>query len=354
MHLRKTPPKPPRLRPLAGLAGSLAALAAAVAAALALPACGSSKSSNALTLYNGQHEQTTVLLARDFERRTGIKVQVRSADESTLANQIVQEGSNSPADVFYTENSPALEALGEKGLLAPVQASTLAAVPRRWSGQRGDWVGVSARVSELVYNPSTIKASEVPPSIFRLAEPNFKGKVGYAPSETDFQPLVTSIIKLKGKTTAEAWLLGLKETGRVYPDNETVVAQVNNGQSAIGPINHYYWYRLRQEQGAGGTHSKLAPYEKGDPGDLINVSGAAVLRSSDKQAAAQKLLAYLVSDGGQRVLADSDSYEYPLRPGVPPTRGLPPLASFGPSVLTPAQLGDGHEALELEQKLGLL
>ncbi len=146
----------------------------------------------------------------------------------------------------------------------------------------------------------------------------------------------------------------MKENGRVYPDNETVVSQVNNGESAVGPINHYYWYRLRREQGESGTHSRLHPFQTGDPGNLINVSGAAVLRSSANQARAQKLLAYLVSEAGQRVLAASDSYEYPLRPGVKPPAGLPPLSSFGPSSLTPAQLGDGHEALELEQKLGLL
>jgi iron(III) transport system substrate-binding protein len=343
MHPRK-PPLPARL----------AALCLAAIAALALSACGNSKGGDALTLYNGQHEQTTALLVRDFEKQTGIKVQIRSADEATLANQILQEGSNSPADVFYTENSPALEALGEKGLLAPLQSSTLAAVPRTWSSGRGDWVGVSARVSELVYDPARIAAGEVPSSIMSLAEPPLKGKVGFAPSETDFQPLVTSISRLKGKAAAEAWLAGMKENGRVYPDNETVVSQVNNGQSALGPVNHYYWYRLRREQGASGTPSRLHPFAKGDPGDLINVSGAAVLRSSGKQADAQKLVAYLVSEAAQRALAACDSYEYPLRPGVPPPHGLPPLSSFGTSVLTPAQLGDGREALELEQKLGLL
>jgi iron(III) transport system substrate-binding protein len=345
MRPRSTPPRPARL----------ALFLASGAAAVALAACGNAKSeTDGLTLYNGQHEQTTALLVKDFESQTGIKVHIRSADESTLANQIIQEGSNSPADVFYTENSPALEALGEKGLLATVEAGTLEAVPRRWSSQRGDWVGVSARVSEVVYNPSQMDGTKVPDKLFLMAEPNYKGKVGFAPSETDFQPLVTSVLKLKGRASAEAWLMGMKENGRIYPDNETVVSQVNNGQSATGPINSYYWYRLRREQGAGGTHSGLSPYEKGDPGDLINVSGAAVLRSSGKQAAAQKLLAYLVSKGGQQALAGSDSYEYPLRPGVAPPKGLPPLSSFGPSVLTPAQLGDGHEALELEQKTGLL
>jgi iron(III) transport system substrate-binding protein len=333
----------------------LAALCLAPLAALALGACGSaSGGENTLTLYSGQHEQTTALLVRDFERQSGIKVKIRSADESTLANQILQEGSNSPADVFYTENSPALETLGQKGLLASVQTATLAAVPRRFSATRGDWVGVSARVSELVYDPAELAEADLPSSILQLAEPNFKGKVGFAPSETDFQPLVTAVSKLHGRAAAEAWLKGLQENGRIYPDNETVVTQVNNGQSAVGPVNQYYWYRLRREQGEGGTHSRLHPFAQGDAGDLINVSGAAVLRSSSKQPNAQKLLAYLVSEGGQQALRGSDSYEYPLRPGVGPPAGLPALSSFGPGVLTPAQLGDGHEALALEQQLGLL
>jgi iron(III) transport system substrate-binding protein len=323
-------------------------------AALALAACGSSGASNELTLYNGQHEQTTALLVKAFERQTGIKVRIRSADEATLANQIVQEGSNSPADVFYAENTPALENLGQKGLLAPVGKQTLGAVPTRYNSTRGDWVGVSARVSELVYNLSQLTTAEVPTSIMALAEPRFSQKVGFAPSETDFQPLVSAISKLHGRAAAESWLKALQQHGHIYPDNETVVAQVNNGQAALGPINGYYWYRLRQEQGAGGTHSRLHPYAKGDAGNLVVVSGAAVLRSSGKQANAQKLLAYLVSETAQRALAASDSYEYPLRPGVPPKPGLPPLSAFGPSALTPAQLGNGREALEIEQRLGLL
>src|SRR5262249_8417703 len=158
-------------------------------------------------------------------------------------------GSNSPADVFYTENSPALEELGEKGLLAPVDASTLAAVPRQWSAERGDWVGVSARVSEVVSNPAKMAGTKAPDELRRMAEPHYKALAGFAPSERDCQPLVTSILKLKGRASAEAWLMGMKENGRIYPDNETVVAQVNNGESATGPINHYYWYRLRREEG---------------------------------------------------------------------------------------------------------
>jgi iron(III) transport system substrate-binding protein len=330
----------------------------AALAALTIAACGSSGSPSSspgtLTVYSGQHEQTTAKLVKAFEAQTHIKVSVRFADEATLGNQIAAEGSHSPADVFFTENTPVLEALHEKGLLAPVEASTLAAVPHQYSSAAGDWVGVSARQSVLVYNTSKLKASEVPNSIMELAEPKWKGKVGFAPSETDFQPLVTSIVKFKGKAAAEKWLQGVAANSRTYPDNETVVAQVNNGESELGPINHYYWFRLRAELGNGGIHSALHYYAAGDPGDLMNISGAAVVKSTKHQKQAQEFLAFLVSQAGQEAIAHSDSFEYPLRPGVAPAPGLRPFADLHPVSLTPAELGDGSEALEMEQRLGLL
>ena len=325
-----------------------------VCVGLLLSACGGSSGSGAITLYNGQHEQTPAALVAAFEQQTHIKVNVRSGDEAELADQIIQEGSSSPADVFYTENTPVLEALRERGLLAPVAASTLAAIPSRYDSTQGDWVGVSARVSVLVYNTSQIKPSQLPSSILELAQPKWKGKLGFAPSETDFQPLITAITKLDGAATAERWLRGLQTNSRLYPDNETVVAQVNNGESAVGLINHYYWFRLQAELGHGAMHAALHYYAPGDPGDLVNISGAAVLKSSSHQAAAQKFLAFLVSRTGQETIAHSHSYEYPLLAGVGAAQGLRPFADLHPVALTPAELGDGKAALAMEQKLGLL
>jgi iron(III) transport system substrate-binding protein len=339
-----------------------------LATTVALAACGSSSSSSTtssstsattssattITLYNGQHEQTTSLLVAGFEKQSGIHVKVRSDDEDVLGNQIIQEGSSSPADVFYTENTPVLEDLQEKGLLASVPASTLAAVPAKYSSPQGDWVGVSARVSVLVYNTSQIKASELPSSILELEQPKWKGKLGFAPSETDFQPLVTSITKLDGQAAAEKWLQGIQANSKVYPDNETVVAQVNNGESTVGIINHYYWYRLRDEVGQSHIHSALHYYAPQDPGYLLNVSGAAVLKSSKQQAAAQRFVAFLVSKQGQEILAHSHSYEYPLGSGVLTAQPLKPFAQLQPAPVTIADLGNGHAPLELEQQLGLL
>jgi iron(III) transport system substrate-binding protein len=339
---------------------------AALAAALLLAACGGSGSSSSsaptsgslagqtITLYSGQHEQTTSLLVSAFEKRTGVNVKVRSSDEVELGNQIVQEGSNSPADVFYTENTPVLEHLRGESLLAPLLHSTLAAIPARYNSSRGVWVGVSARVSVMVYNTGKVSPASLPSSILALAQPQWKGKLGIAPSETDFQPLITAITKLDGAAAAEKWLAGVKANSRIYPDNETVVTQVNNGESAIGLINHYYWYRLRDEVGQSGLHSALRFYAPHDPGYLLNISGAAVLRSSSHQAAAQAFVAFLVSREGQEVIARSHSYEYPLRRGVNAASSLTPFDQLQPAPVTLEELGDGSAPLELEQKLGLL
>lgn len=348
--------------------------AAMLAAALVLAACGGSGGSStgttsasngpsstagslagqSITLYNGQHEQTTAKLVGAFEKRTGVKVSVRSDDEAELGNQIIQEGSSSPADVFYTENTPVLEHLREQSLLARLAPSTLAAIPARYSSSQGNWVGISGRMSVLVYNTSQISPASLPSSILALAQPRWKGKLGVAPSETDFQPLITAITKLDGATAAEKWLEGIKANSKIYPDNETVVAQVNNGESAVGLINHYYWYRLRDEVGQSGLHSALHYYAPHDPGALLNVSGAAVLKSSSHQAAAQAFVAFLVSREGQEVIAHSHSYEYPLRPGVSPASSLRPFDELQPAPITLSELGDGSTPLALEQKLGLL
>jgi len=334
---------------MAAVTGMLVASAAACGAGGDTPA-------NGLVLYNGQHEQTTQALVSAFEKQTGISVTVRNGDEDQLAEQIMQEGSRSPADVFYTENSPALMKLAGQHLLAPVSKSTLAAVPSGDSSPAGNWAGVSARVSALVYNTSALKPSQLPSSVMDLASPEWAGKLGIAPGETDFQPIITSIAGTYGSAAALAWLKAVKSNAgsHVYPDNETLTSEVNSGQVEIGLINHYYWYRLRAEVSAGATHSALHYFAAGDPGYVLDVSGAGILASSKHQAAAQKFLAFLVSAAGQRIIAQTDSFEYPLRPGVAANPELPPLSSLHPDTAdTIARLGDGSAALQLLQQAGL-
>ena len=256
--------------------------AAALMLALALLAgCGSS-GGRSITLYNGQHEQTTDSLVEGFEKATGITVNVRNDDEDTLADEIVTEGSHSPADVIYTENSPALEYLQGKGLLAPVDPSTLASTPSKYDSPQGDWVGVSARVSVLIYNPGLIAQGQLPSTVLELAEPRYKGKLAFAAGETDFQPIVTSVVRAYGEAAALRWLKGIEANAgsHIYPDNETIADEVNRGAVAFGVVNQYYWYRMRAELGASNVHSRIAYFAPRDPGYVIDVSGAGVLKSS--------------------------------------------------------------------------
>ena len=346
-----------------------------LAIAGALAACGSSSSSSAdssgagpssavsgaagqslkgqtITIYSGQHEETTQALVSDFEKRTGAKVKLKSDDEASLAGQLLQEGSASPADVFYAENPPALTTVQEKNLLSTVDAATLSQVPADASSPERDWVGVSARTAAFAANTS-VAAADLPHSVYDLTKPYWKGQLGLAPAETDFAPIVTEIIQTRGTAAAKAWLEGVKANGKVFEDNETLIAAVDKGEIKGGLIDHYYWYRLRDEVGAAKLKTTLNYFATGDPGTFVDVSGAAVLKSSKHQAAGQAFLAYLVSEPAQKIIATSHSYEYPLRPGVQPTAGQKPLASIA-ALTSPAKLGDGKPALALLQSVGLL
>jgi iron(III) transport system substrate-binding protein len=345
-------------------ASALAAAAAVLAAGASVAACGTPATGpNTITLYNGQHLQTADQLISAFEHKTGINVVVRSDDEDVLADQIATEGSKSPADVFLTENSPPLESLQAKGLLSRVESATLSATPARFSSPAGDWVGVSARVSLMVYNPSLISASQLPARISQLADSKYHGKLALAPGETDFQPVVTAYLHAYGQAATLTWLkaINANAAGHIYSDNETVVDKVNRGQAAFGIINQYYWYRLRAEIGAANMHSKPALFAPGDPGYVLDVSGAAVLRASTHQAAAQKFLAFLVSKQGQAILAtpgtgpgESLSFEYPIASGVTTKAGEPAFGGLRPFPISVAELGDGSKAVALLRQAGLL
>ncbi len=333
-------------------------MVAVVAVVAVIAAVNGSKSSGKqeLTVYSGQHPQTVSALAAAFSKATGIPVAIRSDDEGTLAAQIIQEGSRSPADVFVTENSPPLEALGERGLLAKVNDSTLADTSTKYSSPRKDWEGVSARVSTMVYNTSKLKASELPRSIMDLADPKWKGKLALSPTETDFQPIVTAVAARYGRAAAEKWLQAIRANakGHIYPDNESLVAQVNNGQALLGVINHYYWYRLKDELGAKKIDSAEHFFANGDPGYVIDVAGAGALASSTHQAEAQKFLAFMVSKAGQQIIGHDQSYEYPLGSGVVTAKPLVPFVTLRPDPITVKQLGDGAVSIALLRQASLL
>ncbi|MGH2851129.1 MAG: extracellular solute-binding protein [Solirubrobacteraceae bacterium] len=324
------------------------AIAVVALAVLAVTGCGGGNPSKpSITLYNGQHPELTAAMVSAFERATGVSVGVRTNDGVVLADELLQEGGSSPADVYLTENSPELVNLSQHGLLARLPGSILDQVPAADRSPSGTWVGVSLRVSSLVYDPARISRSQLPTSILDLAEPKWKGKVAIAPLDSDFPPVVGAVIATHGAKAATSWLAGLKRNAAIYQDEESVVAAVNRGDEAVGVINQYYWYRLRLETGVRAIRSALYYFPDGDAGSVVNVSGAGVLASSHHRRDAERFVAFLVSRAGQRLISHGDDYEYPVRPGVAPNPALPAFAQIPHTGISVTALGDDLPARQM-------
>jgi iron(III) transport system substrate-binding protein len=335
-------------------------LAATVAAGALLAfatACGSGGDSSGgkpmLTLYNAQHEDLAKAMVADFTKETGIKVNIRSGKDFELANQLVQEGAKSPADVFITENSPAMSLVASKDGFAKVDQATLDQVPAGYRPSDSTWVGFAARATVLVYNPSKLPAAQLPKSIIDLADPAWKGRYGVAAAGADFQAIVSAVLAAKGNDAGTAWVKGLKSNAKVYPGNGAILKAVNAGEIPAGVIYHYYWYKDRAEAGTNSRNTELHFFGNQDPGAFLSLSGAGVTKASKHQAEAQQLVKYLTGKRGQQVLSDSNAMEYSIASGVPANARLKPLNELGAPTIDPAKL-NGPQVVELMQQQGLL
>jgi iron(III) transport system substrate-binding protein len=326
-----------------------------LALATGLTACGGAAGSDAdtLTVYSAQHESLVRAMLADFTDETGIELEFRDANDSELANQIVQEGDASPADVFLTENSPAIDVVDKAGLLAPLDAETLEQVGEEYRPESGNWTGFAARSTVLAYNPDLVAEADLPASILDLADPAWKGRVGIAAGGADFQAIVSAVLSLEGEEATRTWLAGLKENAGVYQSNTAVMQAVDEGETEVGVMYHYYWYRDQAENGLVGDDAELHYFGNQDPGAFISVSGAGVLASSDRTEDAQRLVAYLTSPEAQRRLAESDALEYAVGTGVESADVLPPLAELDAPDVDPGSL-NAPEVTQLMQDVGLL
>ncbi|MFG2042985.1 iron ABC transporter substrate-binding protein [Dactylosporangium sp. NPDC048998] len=333
----------------------------ALAVAMGVAACGGSSGSGSadsaqaktITLYNAQHEAMMKELVAGFTKETGIQVNIRSGKDSEMANQIVQEGAASPADVFVTENSPAMTLVDTKGGFVKLDEATLAQVPKRYVPSTGNWTGFAARSTVFAYNSKKLTKEQLPASIMDLAQPQWKDKFGVAAAGADFQAIVSAVLAVKGEAAAAEWLKGLKANAKIYQGNGAVMKAVNSGEISAGVIYHYYWVNDRAESGANSANTELHYFGNADPGAFVSVSGAGVLKASKHQDQAQQLVKYLTGKNGQQILAEGKSGEYSISADVPTNAKLKPLSELSPPELDVAKL-NGPKVVELMQQAGLL
>ena len=306
-----------------------------------------------ITVYNAQHEELTQAWADAFHAKTGVTVTLRNGSDSELANQLAQEGSGSPADVFLTENSPAMTSVEKAGLFANVDAATLERVPADYRPATGKWTGIAARSTVFAYNPSKISEADLPKSLLDLAEPSWKGRWAASPGGADFQAIVSALLQLKGRAETEKWLAGMKANFTAYQGNSTVMKAVNAGQIPGGVIYHYYWFIDQDGTKENSTNTKLHYFGNQDPGAFVSVSGGGVMSASRNPTAAQAFLSFITGQEGQDVLRTGTSFEYTVASGVAANPALPALDTLEAPTVDLSTL-NSTEVVDLMTAAGLL
>lgn len=270
-----------------------------------------------LVIYSGRSDSLVQPIIDQFAAATGIEVEVRYGSTSEMAGVLLEEGVNSPADVFYAQDPGGLGAVQSAGLLAELPADILAQVPTRFAAEDGSWVGISGRARTVVYSTDVITdpAGELPEDLWGFTEPEWNGRIGWAPTNGSFQAMVTALRATWGEEKTGEWLAGIQANNPVvYSGNTPIVEGVANREVDVGFVNHYYLYRFLSEQGESfPARNYFLP--SGGPGSLIMVSGAGVLANAENPENGQNFINFLLSVPGQQYFA-GQTFEYPVVAGV--------------------------------------
>ena len=328
------------------------ALAALALTASTLTGCGVFGQPD-LVIYNAQHEQLLDEIVPLFEEESGLDVELRSGKDLEMANQIVEEGADSPADVFLTENSPAMTIVDNAGLFAELPEETIATIPDQYVPEDRRWTGFLARSTVAMYNTDSMTEADMPDSILDFADPEWKGRVAFSPTGADFQAIVSAVLELEGEDATRAWLQGLKDNGVIVQNNLVVMQSVDSGEVDAGIAYHYYWYRDREENGSDSDSSALHFFGDQDPGAFLSISGAGILASSEHQEAAEEFLTWLTGTEAQQAMAESYALEYPLNPDASLNPDVKPFDELDPPQVDVSSL-NGPQVTDLMTEAGLL
>lgn len=295
-----------------------------------------------ITIYSGRSEDLIAPLLEQFTAETGIGVEVRYSDSASLAAQILEEGDNVKADVFFSQDAGALGAISQAGAFKQLNEDISPLVDAKYGSTDNTWIGVSGRSRVLSYNPELVTAAELPKSVFDLVDSKWKGKIAIAPTNASFQASVTAMRLLKGEQATVNWLAAMKENAVLFEKNSQILEAVEAGQVAAGLTNHYYWYERAAEVGEDKMVSKMTWFETGDAGNLINVAGVGVL--SDKPAA-QNFAKWLLGSTAQTFFVEKTA-EYSLT-GLAAREGLPALDEIAAPEIDLSSLSTLAQTLEL-------
>ena len=311
------------------------------------------KTYDTLVIYSGRGESLIGPVIQQFSEATGIPVEVKYGKTGALAATLLEEGSKSPADIYFAQDPGGLGSVN--AILSSLSEEIISLGPS-WANSPDDkWVGISGRGRVVVYNNEAIKdpTTQLPDNIYDFVDPKWKDKIGWAPTNGSFQAMITGMRVIWGEDKTEQWLEGIMSNNpKVYAKNTPTVAATAAGEVEVGFVNHYYLHRFMAEEGETfAARNYFLP--GGGPGSIVLVAGAGILDVSDNKDAAEAFLKFMLSPATQDYFANQ-TYEYPLVEGVNKSRLLPDLETLNTPQIDISDLGDLENTQELLRKVGAL
>jgi iron(III) transport system substrate-binding protein len=287
-----------------------------------------------------------------FEQETGVKVLARSGAFDELADQIIEEGADSPADVFYAPLSDGLGLLSAAGRLATLSDEQLGRVPEAYRSPDGTWVGASGRALIVVYNTDRLSEDDLPDSILGFTDPAWRGRIGWDPANRALQGGITALRQLEGEDETRTWLEGIQANApAVFEGPGPITTAVAAGEIIdVGFGNHFYLDDLQAESDAMNVAAKFYP---GDPGGLLNPAGVGIVEGTANRAAANAFVDFVLSTTAQQYFAEVN-LEIPVVEGIEPPDGLPTADELIVPDLDMRQLEDLQATRDLLREVGII
>lgn len=305
-----------------------------------------------LTIYCGRNESLVSGLIPLIADATGIDLDVRYGNTAELAAQILEEGDNTPAGLYFCQGAGALGSLARAGVLASLPDYLLEKIGPEYRSSDGVWLGLTGRVRVLLYNPEVTDPATLPASILDLPTTDLNGPIGWAPTNAPFQSFITALRVTEGEDRARRWLEDVIATRPItFDDNGPQVNAVASQEVAVGLVNHYYVFEARRENPDIAVENYYFP--GGDIGSLVNIGGVGVIAGSGQEEQALAVTRYLLGVEAQTYFAEQ-TLEYPLAAGVLAQPELVPLSEIQPPDLDLSDLADLEGTLDLLTELGLI
>lgn len=308
-----------------------------------------------LVIYSGRKDKFVKPVITAFTKETGIKVLLHSGSSTSLLNKLKLEGKYSTADLYISNDAGNLEKGKELKLFLPISNSIAKVISKKLRASDNSWIGLSARARVLVVNTND-KSVEFVQSVFDLADPRLKGKLGITHSGNEsYIAGITVYMESAGKEQVIKLLTGMKKNvaGKVFNKHSKIVKAVAKGKRSVGLVNHYYIFRHLKKNPNAPIKIIFPDQGKNDIGVAWNVAGIAITKYTKNKSAAEKFVKFVVSEKGQLLFAKANK-EYPTRKGVSAAAEVPKANSYKVAPIAMPVLGQQRNAtLDLIESVGM-